>query len=409
MSGELSNQGYVKLSPEQIRDQLIAKIREKIPEFSLKPADLQSNLINTAVEDLVQYEDETEIMLNAIAPGFANDMLIKKFAESIGLRQNKKFNSSVILTFSGPIGTFIPKGTSCSGAGHSFTTVTDILLPSTGSKTVLAESEDMVAIAAGNIDTIDSLNIGGLSVINEVDGIIGVPQESLQQLKYRMQARFRSPRKGGVDYAYSVLTTNLKVDPRLIKFRVLPNENSFNRAIECVVGGGLDEDVALALFQGFLETQKLVSQPSEGESFRTVSINILYYGNTIPIEFTRPKNLNIDIILKISFSDIVTTPTSIKGIVEDTLTEHINTLKLGSPLSKLALTAIILPLLQQKGLNPDTITSIDYNIKIGGQPVTYYTGQESDPELRKKKGQIKEIMWDTYLTLTSFAVEVEAV
>lgn len=409
MSGELTNKGYVKLSPEQIRDQLIAKVRERIPEFTLKPADLQSNLINTAVEDLAQYEDETETMLNAIAPGFANDDLIKKFAESIGLRQNKKFNSSVVLTFNGPIGTYIPKGTSCSGDGHTFVTTAAILLPSTGSKTVLAECEDMVAVASKTINTIDSLNIAGLSVINEVDGIIGVEQESLQQLKYRMQARFRSPRKGGIDYTYSVLTTNLKVDPRLVRFRVLPNESSFNRAIECVVGGGLDEDVALALFQGFLETQKLVSQPSNSETDRTVNINILYYGNTIPIEFTRPKNLNISIILKISFSDIVTTPTSIKGIVEDTITEHINTLKLGSPLSKLALTAVILPLLQQKGLDSDTITGIDYLIKINDKEVTYYSGQESDPELRKKKGQIKEIMWDTYLTLKEFSVEVEAV
>lgn len=406
MPGQLTKTGYAKLTAEEVRDDLISKIKLRIPEFTLQPADLQSDLINTSIEDILQYEDMTETMLNAIAPGYANDEIFKKFAESIGLSNNVKFNSSVVLTFNGIPATFIPKGTVCSGGGHSVRTTKDVLLSSTGSKTVLAETTDVVVIPANTITSIDSANIPGLTVTNEVEGIAGIEQESLEQLKYRAQARFRSPRKGGIDYTYSIVTTNLKVDPRLVRFRLIDrivynDGNSTSTkyvmsGVEAIIGGGSDEDVALALFQGFIETQKLVSQPSDNDTSRTVSINIGYYGNTIPIKFTRPKSLNLDITLMISFTEIQTTPTSIKGATEDELTNYINTLALGSPLSKLTLTSIILPLLQAKGIATNTIASIDYELKINGNVIT-----TKGPE-----GFIKEVQFDTYLILTSYNVEI---
>lgn len=406
MPGKLTKTGYIKRTAEEIRDELVAAIKLRIPSFSLKPADLQSDLINTSIEDILQYEDMTETMLNAIAPGYANDMIFKKFAESIGLSNNIKFNSSVVLTFTGAVATFIPKNTVCSGGGYSVKTVEDILISSTGSKTVLAEMEQVAIIPANVITSIDSLNIDGLSVNNEVQGISGIEQESTEQLKYRAQARFRSPRKGGIDYTYSVVTTNLKVNPRLVRFRVIDkltykdskdsSKEYIMSGIEAIIGGGSDEDVALALFQGFIETQKLVSKPSNNEESRTISVNIGYYGNTIPIKFTRPKNLSIDITLMISFTQIQTTPTSIRGATEDAITEYINGLALGSPLSKLTLTNIILPILENKGILANTVASIDYAFKIDGNEIT-----TSGPE-----GFINEIQWDTYLTLTSYSVNI---
>ena len=88
IANQLTATGYVKRTPEQWQSILIQAMQSLNPDFTLQPADLQSDMINTSIQQLMQFEDLTANMLNGYGPSFTNNFIFRKFAESIGLCKN---------------------------------------------------------------------------------------------------------------------------------------------------------------------------------------------------------------------------------------------------------------------------------------------------------------------------------
>lgn len=407
----LTETGYIIRTPQEIQDILVASLKKEVPEFQLQPADIQSNLLNTSICGLMEHENIMAEFFNSLSASGKNISLFKQFAESIGLRQLKEYKSQVVLEFSGPYGAFIPKGTKAKNEnGDIFTTQENAVIPTTQKAQVLALGDSENVSVENEINILVSQLTDGISVTNPAPSLAFIPKETDDELIRRVQSRLRSARKGGVDYALSMLKSLQGVDRRLIKFRNLdietpiestePNTSivRISSGIEAIIGGGDNEKIALLLYLSFLETQKLISKPSGNDDGRTVSLDLIVNNNIIPIKFTRPKLLKMKLTFKPSFSGIITTPTSLEGLLSKKITIYINSLEVGTPLNLISLNNLIVPLLIESGINDYNIKMLSYEIELNDVKVNF----------DEQTGYLKEIEHDCYLQLVEFGVNIVA-
>lgn len=400
----LTQNGYIKRTASEIKQDLIDRLRLTIPDFTEQPADLQNDILDTSIEGILQYEDLLSTLFNAYSPSFSNADLFKKFAESVGLRQRYSFSAQVTLTFTGKYGDFVPKGTIVtSESGAEFITTENVVISTTSTANVLALSETEEIFQPGEINILKSVITEGISVTNLSASLKYIPTETAKELTARAQAKLRSARTGGKLYATQLLKGLPGVDSRLISFynreseQVINQQTMYVKGIEAVVGGGKDEVVALALYKSFLETAKLISLPSGQESSRTKEVVLYIYNNPVPIVFTRPKLLEIGLEMNINFSSALSTPLALQGITQDAVTAYINSLNVGIKVSKFALINITMPLLVDAGIPAHTIKAFEFRYKIGETGA--YTNFSSD-------GFIPEVEHDCYCTLIEYGVVI---
>lgn len=395
----LTNNGYTIRQPQEIRDALVARITNTIPDFLLQPADVQSNIINTGIAGLLEYENLMAEVFNSFSASGKNMFLFRQLAESLGMQQRDEYKAQVMLEFSGKYGDFIPSQTKVeSENGDIFITQENIIIPSTKTAQVLALGDTENISQANTITKIVSQLSDGISVTNPSASLAYIPSETDDEFVSRIQARLRSPRKGGIDYATSILQSVEGVDNRLIKFKIvniITSEVS-TRAVEAIIGGGSNENVGLALFLSFLETQKLLSNPSDSDESRTISIDVNVNNNIIPIKWTRPKLLQIELLLKITFQGKLVTPKELEGLLSKEVINYVNTLRVGTPLNKNSINLIILQILAKNNLEPYNIKNLDYEVKINNENTTF----------SEDTGFLQEVKDDCYLELVAFNVTI---
>ncbi|EGV1470923.1 hypothetical protein JF110_001648 [Campylobacter jejuni] len=431
MASGLTNVGYIKRTAEEIREDLIKSIKNEIPEFLSQSTDIQSDLIDTAVADLLQYENLVSTMMNSYSMAESSEMLFRMQAEELGLRQKSEFKSQVTLTFIGIPGDIIPKGTKVSTSTKKdiFETTKTVVVGSTGEVNVLALSDVDFTIDVGKINTLISVISAGIVVSNRTPSLPKIEQETFEEFKARSQARLRSPRMGGRLYAESLINSIEGVDPRLVVFNSVEydekdeseegTERYFKiKGIEAIVGGGDQVQIAFALYQSFFETQKLISKPSNNENDRTVDQEIYVFDNILNVKFTRPKLLKLNLKFKITFLGKLSSAQAVKDNTVDNITTFVNTLKVGRPINLYSLIEVVTPDLIAMGLPPSTHKAISFQYAIGDfseggdrhdDLVSDGRGNKVIPWLNfNSDGRISEILGDCYCELASYEVQLNA-
>lgn len=405
----LTDKGYIKRTAEEIKKDLLVSIKQSVPEFTEQPADLQSDLLNTSIESMLVYENMMSALFNAYSPDFSNDDLFLKFAESLGLRQKAEFKAQTTLTFTGKYGDFIPKNTIVTDEAGTceFKTQDNAVCDSVGVVNVLALSETEEVFQPNKLTKIKTILGGNISVTNKVASLKYIPSETIASVKARAQAKLRSVRQGGKLYADQLLKGIDGVDSRLVAFydktiKYEKNEKEkkeyYIKGIEAVIGGGTDVEVAKALYLSFIETQKLISNPSDKPDERKRQVVIYIYDNPVVIEFTRPKLLEIEIIFKVTFTDITSTPLALEQLTQKAVTDYVNNLKVGIGINKFSLIKIVMPILIDAGIPAYTIKTMDFMYKLNG----------SESKAFNSDGFIPEILFDCYCILTKYGVEINA-
>lgn len=398
----LTKEGYEKRTPEAIKELLTRELQNKAVSFNTLPADVQNNLLDTTIPVLMQFENIAAEILNGYGPDYANDFIWLNLANSLGLLRKAKVKAQVELKFTGDPGTYIPRDTQVG----AFKTDDSVTLDSTGVAYVIAYSEeDGVFAEAETLTEINATISDSLEVVNPEASIESLEEETIEELRDRSRAILRSSRKGGIDYAIAKLKSVKGVNPQLVKFRFVDYnyevvENDIKvlkntRGIEAIIGGGDANQVAGALFDSFLETAKLISEPSNNETDRTMNTILDYYGSKLPIQFTRPKNISLKFRLIFTFKGVLVTSTSAEGIIKQPLTDFINNRQLGAPLNKNTLDALIFSKFAEHGIDTTGFVKIDYTINKGEELVQF-----------DSEGFLDIIKHDCYLTLAGLNIEI---
>lgn len=404
----LTMQGYVKQTADELSSKLEARLSQNVPSWKKTTADVQSNILAAIIPGLLEYENIATEMINCYQPGYANDFFWNIFAENLNLNRRAKFRAQVMLLFSGDEGVIIPRNTIVSDdSGNEFEVLNTTIIPKTKQVYVNAYSDTESIVAANSLTTIKQVFNSSVSVTNPSSSFASIPEDTTAILKLKTQERIRSARNGSIDLAHSRLLEIEGVNPRLIKFNLvnynvieMQNEHQVFKeiqGIECIVGGGEPSAIALALFTSFLETKKLRSNPSNNETERTAEYNLKYLGTTIPIKWTMPKEVALQISISIGFVGVSITSDALNLAIKDALANYIESKQVGTPFSSRMLDSIIYEQLNNVAIPPDSMFALTYEIWANNVKTAFNT-----------QGFLDEIKEDCYVTLAALSTAIIA-
>lgn len=180
--------------------------------------------------------------------------------------------------------------------------------------------------------------------------------------------------------------------------------------IDAIVGGGDEYQIALALYQAFFETQKLLSRPSGNEIDRTVKVSLGLYNSTFPIVFTRPKLLELNLKLQLATLDKSMSALAIQKATITYLTNAINSLKVGRPVVMNQLNQIIQPGFLDIDLQPYEVKEMKWLYDIGqfkdANDEEADDSEKADWKEFDTDNKIPVIFNDCYCVLVRYEVEI---
>lgn len=390
-----SNGGYQPNTPEEIRQNLQELFTQKVPNFTSRPADLQSNIIDAFATGLIYVEQQLGILFNAYSPSFAPDFLFELRAAEQGLRRKGAFKSSVDIQFKGSPYSLIPANTGVTGTDlPTYTILEDVMIPSTGSILVTAYCNDITipTIGVGALNTITT-NLKGITASNISTPTEPQEQESMDTFRKRVQAIWRNPRGGSYEYLLNQIQAIEGVDSRAVRLNISGN------SVELVVAGGETSDIAFTMMRaGGITPILFVSNPSQSQTNRTVTQNLILNNQPIPYKFTRPLNVQIGIKVNLPLTNITATNNAVESVTQMAMEDYINNLKVGTPVNIASLTQVFIKAFEATGGSAININANTINFEV--------TNLTQSGTINFNSQGFLELQNDWYLTLSQYSVVI---
>ena len=378
----LDKTGFIPSTPEEIRQDLINKVTSQIPGFSGSPFELQQNLIDEAVQVCSYIEQADGTLFNSFSTDYATNPMFERLGNSFGIKKKPPIYSSVNVTFTGTAGTLIPERTEVKNADGSIKVFADSqsIIPSTGSVTVFCVSEDYSGeIEVGTMTICE--NLFGVTVNNEIAGMAGLIGETDAQFRSRVWDTIKGVRQGSLYAFRSRVLQVAGVDER--KIRVVPvnyDEGGIGyRGLNVIVGGGDSFEVAQAIMDSFLETQKLRTEEKEEGTAETVSITV--YNDVFPVSFIRPAKCGLQTTISFTI-DFDTDLELLQNTISSAVTGKINSIFCGQPFSQIDFDNLVADTAVDFGVPRDAIGRIAYDIKYRYNDTGEYQAASFDKILR---------------------------
>lgn len=391
MTNNFTNQGYVKRTASEVKTDLANWMTANSAGYTQQTADIQNNILDTFTPCIMEVENLVADFANGYAPGYANNFMWEILAQNNGLTYKDEARASVTLLFRGKAGTFIPINTKLTG---NFVTNNSIVLGTTGEGYVTATSNDEVEFNANEITEILSSVPEGVTVTNPTSSSPYKAEQTAEELKLNAQRKFRNALICNEDYCTMRLLELKGTDARLINYRITGNDT--RNTIECVIGGGDVAEVANVLFNSFVKPSDFNSQPSDNDTQRTVSYEVLFYSGKFPIKWTLPKELKLKIklILQLSGSDI--SQDTFQQYLNEKIGNEINTRQLGTPLNRATLNKIVYDGILYHNTKMENVSTLNWQIT-----------DEKDTTLTFDTNDfLSGIAFDVYTTLENFTLEM---
>lgn len=396
MSGFSSN-GWQPPTPQELRENLQNYLKAEVPNFTARPADITSNLIDGGTALGMWFVLQLQSFFNGYAPSYGDDFMFELRASEVGLRRKSSYGSSVDVKFTAPAYTTIPEGTPITGNGlPTYTTLETVIVGTSGSIITQAYCEDAQIPQIG----LGQLNQLGISLQNVVVENISIPtkpqeEESSSDFIKRCQLQWSSARGGSVSYLLAQLRTIEGVVQRAVKVQV-----NGNGTYEVLIDGGDPFKIATVMFEaGGILPSVFVSNPSQSQTTRTVTQDIILNTQSISYKFTRP--LRVDIHIKVSFSlkGITLNNSGVTQSTQSAMENFINSTTIGELVNQVAL--------QNTFINSFVLSGGAEFSNIKGEKITFevfdISGGGSTPINFDSEGYL-QLQPDWYLTLSKYEV-----
>lgn len=368
--GILTNKGYIPSTVEEIYNDLKKQAEDSVEGFESLPSELRENLIQISVLPIKKFEDGVNVFLNSIGVGFSNDQLFLGYGTSFGIYPQNAIKGQVTLEFTGIAGTLILADTRAKSSNAEFYTLSNVIIPSTGRASVLANTDDSVnVIPANSITEMVTIISGVTSVNNPIAGIAPVKEQTIDEYKNVVYNAIQSPRTGEVKSFFADISQIEGVIYRLtnvVFYDVGALEGVLRRAINVIVGGGDEFKIAETIFNNFLTYSYVIGKTSDGDESRIKNISIKVGNNSYSISFVRPKLLpfTIKAEIKLKILDIAET-IIIEGLTAS-FTERLNFLQLGTNINIMLLSDIVYDTFKTFNIPITDINTLTFEVKNNG-------------------------------------------
>lgn len=396
--GKLTTTGYIPSTIQEIKDDLEAQAVATVTDYETLPSELRENLIQVSVLPIKKFEDGISIFLNSIGLGYANDQLFYNYGQTFGVKPKGAIKGQVTAIFTGRKGTFIPINTKIKSSTANFMTTATGIIGVLGSVSILATTTDNIDVIPANSVNVLVTQINGVTGVNNpANGIAPEPAQTIEEYKAIVYNAVQSPRQGEIQGFFYAINSILTVTQRLVK--VLPYDytdplGNVRKALNIIVGGGDEYLIADAIFNNFLAYSYIRGNPSDGDTSRIVNVDLSYFDTVYPIQFLRPKLLDMGLVVDLKVYVMELSEAIINEPVTSAFTNFINSLQLGNNLNIPLLEDTLYTSLRLLGVTPANIKQASFTVTFNGVVAT--------PD---EFGSFN-IKVDEYLTLTSFSLIV---
>lgn len=393
--GVITNQGYQPSTPQELQEQLVNYIKINNPNFTLYPADLQSDLINTSIADLFQYEKLTEMMLNTIAPSQSNEWLFNEFANFFGLSKNEATNNSVVLEVSGlNPNAYIPSNLTWSCNGVDFINNAPFLANDKGVANVVAVSNELTTILPKG-QSFTCSEFSNAKITNPNNSILE-NAESFFDFKTRIQNNF----KANTQSSYNLLATEL-ANIGITNFSV--HLNAPNKANNFVYSQTLiflpnvlnnEREIKELIFGSMGVNCLLSGNTSDNDNTRVRETSIDFFGSLIPIVYVTAKQVTLDIAININLNVLLEVWSYFIDQLKTAITEFFANQKIGDTINIFMLNNIVYKTLNECSITMDRLEALNFNFSVGGEAVNINSANQ----------ELECVAFDTQLQLGTLNV-----
>lgn len=246
----MSSSGLVPTPPAVLRARLLALVGATSPGYTANlPGSLIEDLSSTSVGALITTDSAKVETVDSISPYGANPWVLNNLGQVYGVPIGGTSNTSVLLTFSGTVGFFIPAGFIVTDGTYQYIVQDGGAVAAGGSTAPLfavSPTQGAWAVPANSVSHL-STSVPAtitLTVTNALPGIPGTTSgESEDSYRAALLTAGLAASQGMTRYLKTLLGNVSGVQRRLISARQV------GTAWEIIVGGGDPYAVASAIFR----------------------------------------------------------------------------------------------------------------------------------------------------------------
>lgn len=262
---------------------------------------------------------------NARSPLTSTGAALDSIVKVNGLARKSASASTCTVTLTGMPGTTVQNGLVKDTSGYLWSLPATVLIPATGTIAVTAACQTLgrVAPAIGDLSIIATPQAGWTAVTNAVTAQVGQPVETDGQLRARQSLSVATPSRTMISGTVAAIAATSGVS----RYNIIENPTNATDAngtpahsITCVVEGGLDSDVAQAIYNN-----RGIGCYTNGMT--TVTVTDPYTGAQMPIRFTRPTYVPVYVSLSVNALAGYTTQTT--AAIQNAIATYLNSLQIG--------------------------------------------------------------------------------
>lgn len=329
--------GLQPQSPTDLNAQIIAAAAALVPDLTtVLPGSLIEDLSSTGTGIAVVCDQAVVESINNVTPVGANQFVLGNLGQIYGVTPNTPTNTSVYVTFTGPIGFVINPGFIVSDGTYSYVVQDGGVIESSGSSAPLycvATQTGTWAVLPSTVTTIiTSLPTGiTLTCTNVTSGTPGVGAESTASYRARVMQAGQSISNGMTTATKSLVQAVSGVQSRLVSIQ---QEASLWKVI---VGGGDPYAVAYAIFRGMGDISVLTGHTAGGQN---ISVSIQDFPDTYSVLFVNPpqQTVTMSVTWNTASANFVD-PAAMAAAAQPALVSYINSITVGNPINLFELQA----------------------------------------------------------------------
>lgn len=348
----VNTSGIIVPDTSAVQEQVVADFKTALgQDLDTTPETSQGRLIQLTTDYRVNTLGINAQNANQINLRYATGRFLDAIGAFFGLQRISATPTRVLATLTGTPNTVILAGAQAqSEAGDIFYLENNTTIPNSGNidSFFISEQVGQIPCEVDTLNKIISQQIGWETINNNSNPIIGLPQESDNSYRVRIEAsRFK-----GISLMRAIKSKLANIPNVLSSFArdngekepiVYDSVTIDGNSIVVVVDGGSDNDVANAIYQAKTGGAGYTAIPSQST---VVTVTDGAYGVNYPITFNRPSRQSFDV--NITVKNVNYTGTSIVNDVKNAILdwasgdiEGVDGVKIGQSVSPFEISAAV--------------------------------------------------------------------
>lgn len=363
----LINTGIQIKTIEELYNLLKTEWLLRYPDIVELPGTLENMLLEGGATILKLGEEQQAALLNGFSLFTNLDYMVEGQGLTYNLPRKQGTNNSVLLTFTGVSGTYIPSNSLVSnndGSINVYTTTSSIIGP-TGNCEVYASPTQTTPldIPQNTLTVLGFTNSGVTGVNNNIAGTQAIQEEDLSFYKTRIRNSLAYGRINYSNYLRELIRNIPTNDSRLCNLKIKmvdvtdAQSNVFTvMQYEVIAYGTNDYATAQAMFDNTVV--KIFSSSLPDSDPNKLVINITDGRDTYPITFTRPKQKSIKISITYKTTRSLGA-SNVSNLSVGDIVNYINSLYVGDSLNLILVQEIFHRSIALAILNLENLLNVD--------------------------------------------------